>query len=209
MDQAVTQVFDLYRERMAREAEQMRNRTPGLTIDDFLLAVGPHTGALLNTLVKDAGAKRILEIGSSYGYSTVWLAEAARATGGKVVSLDVAAKKQAYGREMLEKAGLSAFVEFRTGDALELIPQLEHGIDFVLLDCWKDVYVPCLERFHPKLAPGAVVVADNMIQPANARQDALAYRRAVRGKPDMTSVLLSVGSGIEVSRKAGPLDDGL
>jgi predicted O-methyltransferase YrrM len=189
---------------MAREAGMWRQ--PGFSIDDALLAVGPETGALLNNLVKDGGYRRIVEIGTSYGYSTLWLAEAARATNGKVISLDVAAKKQAYAEKMLEQAGLAEFVEFRCGDALELLPALEDGVEFVLLDCWKDVYVPCLEIFHPKLAPGAVVVADNMIRPANAHADAIAYRRAVRSKPDMTSILLSLGSGVEVSRKFGPLD---
>ena len=206
MDDAIAAVFALYEQRMATEAELWRTPKPGLTRDDFLLAVGPSTGALMNTIAKDAGARHIVEIGTSYGYSTVWLAEAARATGGKVTTLDVAAKKQAYARDMLEKAGLAAFVEFRNGDALALIPQLEDGIDFVLLDCWKDVYVGCLDRFHPKLAPGAVVVADNMVRPADAHADAIAYRRAVRAKPDITSILLSVGSGLEISRKAGPLD---
>jgi predicted O-methyltransferase YrrM len=204
VDAAVSQVFDLYDQRMAREAGMWRQ--PGFSIDDALLAVGPETGALLNNLVKDGGYRRIVEIGTSYGYSTLWLAEAARATGGKVISLDVAAKKQAYAEKMLEQAGLAEFVEFRCGDALELLPALKDGVEFVLLDCWKDVYVPCLEIFHPKLAPGAVVVADNMIRPANAHADAIAYRRAVRSKPDMSSILLPLGSGVEVSRKLGPLD---
>lgn len=209
MDDAVAAVFDLYDQRIAAEAELWRKPPPGIGVDDFLLAVGPATGALMNTLVKGAGAKAILEIGTSYGYSTLWLAEAARATGGKVVTLDVAANKQAYAREMLLKAGLAEFVEFRNGDALQLIPTLPDGLEFVLLDCWKNIYVPCLELFHPKLASGAVVVADNMVFPANAHDDAIAYRRAVRAKPDMVSVLLSVGSGLEVSRRRGPLDDDL
>jgi predicted O-methyltransferase YrrM len=209
MEDAVAAVFALYDQRIAVEAERWRNPTPGMTRDDFLLAVGPATGALMNTLVKGAGAKAILEIGTSYGYSTVWLAEAARATGGKVITLDLAANKQAYAKGMLEKAGLADVVDFRNGDALALIPALADGIDFVLLDCWKDIYVPCLERFHPKLAPGAVVVADNMVFPADAHAEAIAYRRAVRAKPDMTSVLLSVGSGLEISRRRGPLDDDL
>jgi predicted O-methyltransferase YrrM len=205
MDEAVAEVFKLYDERMAQDDARRRNREPGLTIDDFLLEVGPATGSLMNTIVKGAGAKHILEIGTSYGYSTIWLAEAARATGGKVTTLDVAAHKQAYAKDMLGKAGLASYVEFRTGDAVELIPGVGDGIEFVLLDCWKDVYIPCLERFAPKLAPGAVVVADNMIRPGG--EDVTAYRRAVRARPDITSILLTVGSGLEVSRKRGPLDE--
>ena len=209
MEDAVAAVFALYDQRIAAEAELWRNPRPGMGRDDFLLAVGPATGALINTLVRGAGAKTILEIGTSYGYSTLWLAEAARAVGGRVTTLDVAAHKQAYARDMLEKAGLADVVDFRTGDARELIPTLDDGIDFVLLDCWKDIYVSCLELFHPKLAPGAVVVADNMIFPPDAHPEAIAYRRAIRAKPDMASLLLSVGSGLELSRKAGPLDEDL
>ena len=209
MEEAVASVLRLYDDRIAKEAEFWRNPEPGRTRDDFLLPIGPTAGALVNAIVREGGLKAVLEIGTSYGYSTVWLAEAARATGGKVITLDVAPQKQAYAKSMLEKAGLAAFVEFRTGDALALIPMLPDGLDFVLLDCWKDVYVPCLERFHPKLSHGAVVVADNMIRPAEAHDDAIAYRRAVRAKPDMTSILLSVGSGLEISRRAGKLDEDL
>ena len=61
--------------------------------DEFLLAVGPATGQLMNLLIKEAKARTILELGTSHGYSTVWLAEAARATGGKVISVDVHAGK--------------------------------------------------------------------------------------------------------------------
>jgi predicted O-methyltransferase YrrM len=209
MDDAVKAVLAEYDARSARESQLWREIGTTMSRDDFLLAVGPATGSFMNTLVKGARARRILEIGTSYGYSAVWLAEAARETGGKVTTLDVAPAKQAYAKDMLAKAGLAAFVDFLTGDALELIPTLEDGVDFVLLDCWKDVYVGCLERFFPKLAPGAVVVADNMLFPQESRPEALAYRRAIRARPGVSSVLLSVGSGIEVSRTAGPLDEGL
>ena len=214
MDQAVRDVLDEYAQRAASEREKIESMSRGgggasgqsFTIDDLLLWVGPDTGRLLNTLIKGARSKRLLELGTSYGYSTVWLAEAARATGGRVVSCDVSATKQAYARERLDRAGLGDVVELRTGNALETIPTLEDGIDFVLVDLWKDLYVPCLERFLPKLAPGAIVAADNMLQPVQAKADALAYRRAVRKAPGMSSVLLSVGSGIELSPLAGPLD---
>jgi predicted O-methyltransferase YrrM len=83
---------------------------------------------------------------------------------------------------------------------VELIGQLPSGIDFVLLDLWKDLYVPCLEAFFPKLNPGAIIVADNMTMPGG--EEVAAYGRAVRAKSGITSVLLPVGSGIEVSRLA-------
>ena len=182
------------------EHERLNHAT--MKRDDFLLPVGPQTGALLNQLIKGAKATRILEIGTSYGYSGVWLAEAARETGGKVITLDVADYKQAYAKAAFERAGLDGFVEFHCGSALDTIAQLPGPFDFVLLDLWKDLYVPCLDLFFPKLAPGAIVVADNMLQPAASRPEALAYRQAVRAKPGVSSVLLPIGSGIEISRLA-------
>jgi predicted O-methyltransferase YrrM len=73
----------------------------------------------------------------------------------------------------------------------------------VLLDLWKDLYATCFELFHAKLAPGALVAADNMLFPPSARADAVEYQALVRAKPDMDSVLLPVGNGVELSRKRG------
>src|SRR5436190_23583470 len=106
--------------------------------------------------------------------------------------------KSSFARDMAAKAGLSDFIEFRLGDAVQMIGALPKGIDFVLLDLWKDMYVPCLEAFYPKLNPGAIVVADNMLHPGG--EAVKRYGKVVRAKPGMRSVLLPVGSGLEVSR---------
>ena len=191
------------------EARAERERTLWSTLsaeegtrrrDEWLLPVGRAAGRLMNLLIKEGEARRILEVGSSYGYSTTWLAEAARAVDGRVTSLEVQAGKTVYAREQLERAGLSAYVEFRVGDALASLKELPGPFDFVLIDLWKNLYVPVFELLHPKLAQGAVVVADNMLQPESARADARVYRQRVRGARDMTSVLLAVGNGLEISR---------
>jgi predicted O-methyltransferase YrrM len=83
-----------------------------------------------------------------------------------------------------------------------LIAELKVKVDFVLLDLWKDLYEPCLDAFYPKLNPGAIIVADNMLRPRG--EDVQRYGRAVRAKVGVTSVLLPVGSGIEVSRFTPP-----
>jgi predicted O-methyltransferase YrrM len=79
-----------------------------------------------------------------------------------------------------------------------IIPELRFGFDFVLVDHWKDLYAPSLEAFYPKLNTGAIVVADNMIAPGS--EHIADYARAIRAKPNMTSILLPVGKGLEVSR---------
>jgi predicted O-methyltransferase YrrM len=77
----------------------------------------------------------------------------------------------------------------------------EGPFDFVLLDIWKELYLPCFEAFYPKLADEGMIVADNMIFPPMARPDVRAYRAAVSGKGDMQQALLPVGMGIEIAVK--------
>jgi predicted O-methyltransferase YrrM len=208
MDAAIQEVLTEYEKRGAEEYKLQLADGVAKWIeqrDRFLISVGPATGRILNTLAKSIRAKTILELGTSYGYSTVWLAEAARATGGKLITLDVADYKQAYARERLARAGLLEFVEFHLGDARETLRALPAPFDFVLLDLWKDLYIACLDLFYPKLAPGAFIAADNMIYPEDYREMAQAYRRHVRAKPKIDSVLLPVGSGVELSRYDDPL----
>jgi predicted O-methyltransferase YrrM len=203
IDAAVSAVLADYEARAEREEALWDTLGPEEAerrIDEMLLPVGRATGTLLNLLAREAGARRILEVGSSFGYSTVWLAEAARAVHGKVISLELKREKTEYATAQLARAGLADFVEFRVGDALESLAALAGPFDLVLIDLWKNLYVPVFELLHPKLAPGALVVADNMIEPASARPHAQAYRHAVQAARDMTSVLLPVGNGIELSR---------
>ena len=89
---------------------------------------------------------------------------------------------------MSAKAGLAEYVDFKIGDALQIIPQLPFKLDFVLVDLWKDLYAPCLEAFYPKLSSGAIIVADNMIFPGG--ENVLRYVSAVRAKPKMTSIMV-------------------
>jgi predicted O-methyltransferase YrrM len=203
IEPAVWTVIQEYETRLQHEEELGESLTPeqwGERRDEFLLPVGRAAGTFINLLVKEGNARRILEVGSSYGYSTTWLAQAARAVSGKVTSLELQRAKTEYADKQLARAGLAPFVEFRVGDALASLKALPGPFDFVLLDLWKDLYVPVFELLHAKLAPGALVVADNMLYPESAQAHAQAYRAAVRTAAHMSSVLLPIGNGLEVSR---------
>jgi predicted O-methyltransferase YrrM len=201
-DEKILAVLDLYNARIADE-QRARREDPTLMQsigwrDTQLLTVGEEVGIFINILAKSLEQPRILEIGTSYGYSGIWLAEAARATGGRLTTLELHDYKSNHAREMAERAGLADHVDFLVGDAVALIERLPGTFDLILLDLWKDMYVPCLEAFYPRLSPGAIIVADNMIVPGGPEVDR--YGRAVRAKPGMSSVLLPVGQGIEISR---------
>ncbi len=203
MDPQVLAVFEDYEARARRDEQLWKSLSDAevrARLDEFLLPVGRAAATLMNLIVKEGNARRILEVGSSYGYSTAWLAEAAHAIGGRVISLELRAAKVEYARSQLARARLESAVEFRIGDALESLKELSGPFDFVLIDLWKDLYVPVFERLYPKLAPGAIVVADNMLHPESVRAHAQAYRARVRAAPEMSSVLLAVGNGLEVSR---------
>ena len=203
MDKTFWVVIEEYEARARREHElssTLSAEERARRLDEMLLPVGRAAGTLMNLLIKEGGAKRILEVGSSYGYSTMRLAEAARAAGGKVVSLELRTAKTDYARAQLRRAGLAEYVEFRIGDALTSLTSLDGPFDFALIDLWKDRYVAVWELLYPKLAEGALVVADNMLEPPSAREHALAYQACVRASRDVNSMLLKVGNGLEVSR---------
>jgi predicted O-methyltransferase YrrM len=201
LDPVIERVLAEYERRAEEEQRRTNLASPGTNLDELLLSVGREAGMLLYLLATGAQSRRILELGTSYGYSTVWLAAAARASGGKVVSLELRDFKIEHARQALTRAGLSTRVEFHQGDCLETLKTLPGPFDFVLLDVWKDLYLPCLELVHPKLAPGGIIAADNMLLPEVVRPQAELYRRRVREVGDMDSVLLEVGNGVEISRK--------
>jgi predicted O-methyltransferase YrrM len=172
--------------------------------DKFLVPIGEDTGKLLSELIRGTKARNILELGTAYGYSTLWLADAARDVGGKVITCEIVPAKSAFARDTATRAGLADCVEFVVGDASVLLDNRTDTFDFVLLDIWKDAYRSIFESVYPKLNPGALVAADNMLLPTTYKEAALEYRAHVRAKPGMSSVLLNVGSGIELSRYDPP-----
>ncbi|RUL95751.1 O-methyltransferase [Rhizobium chutanense] len=201
MDGRIQDVLDTYHRMIATERNSPREQPPGGRDggqDQRLRAVGPETGQFINILASSFKSPSILELGTSFGYSGIWLAAAARASGGRLITMEMHDYKSAYARDMAVKAGLADHVEFKVGDAVQMIGELSQGIDFVLVDLWKDLYVPCLEAFYPRLNPGAIIVADNMLRPGG--DDVKRYGEAVRARPGISSVLLPVGSGLEVSR---------
>ncbi|WP_394848767.1 class I SAM-dependent methyltransferase [Pendulispora brunnea] len=204
MDPKLQKLLASYEERAAAESHVLRGLSSQELeerIDEFLIPVGPDTGQLLHTLVKSSKAQCVVEIGASYGYSSLWLADAVRLTGGKVHSFELSSAKVEHAQEKLRSVGLDGYVEFHVGDVFDNLPSLAGPLDLVLIDCWKDLYERCFEMVHPKLAEEGIVVADNMLFPSESRPDAVKYQKLVRSKNDMDAVALPIGSGIDVARR--------
>jgi predicted O-methyltransferase YrrM len=199
----VAAVYAAYEARNVAEQEQQRTiGASGFAMrDEFLLPVGPEVGAFLHSLILAHRPKRILELGTSYGYSTLFFADAARTIGATLITMELADWKQAHAQEQIAKAGLSDVVDFRLGDAVAMIEADAGPFDFILLDIWKELYLPCFDAFYPKLSNEAIIAADNMIYPPQAREDVRRYRAAVQSKRDLQTTLLPIGSGIELSVK--------
>jgi predicted O-methyltransferase YrrM len=196
-------LFEEYERRQAEEDALVAGLTSLEMVsrrDEFLVSVGRAAGVFLNVLARESHARSLLELGTGFGYSTIWLAEAARSTGGRVLSIDLVPDKQQYARAALQRVDLLDVVQLKIGDAIEFLRSTDQTFDFVLLDLWKDVYIPCFDALLNHLQPGATIVADNMTEPAVVRLAAAKYQAHLRGIPDVQTVVLSVGNGLAVSR---------
>ena len=136
---------------------------------DKLVALEPAKAEFCHLLCRALGARRVVEVGTSYGVSTIYLADAVRANGGGVViGTEHETAKAAGARETFAKAGLADLIDLREGDLRETLKVIEGPVDFVLMDIWTEMALPALELIAPHLRPGAVVVADNTTQVRHA-----------------------------------------
>ena len=145
---------------------------------ELYIPVSPEGGRLLYTLIRASRPGTVVEFGTSFGISTIHLAAAVRDNGtGRVVSTELNAAKVARARANLTDAGLANVVTILAGDARETLADLPGPVGFVLLDGWKNLYLPLLRQLEPRLAAGALVVADDTVSMAAQMTDYLAYVR--------------------------------
>ncbi|MEQ8248293.1 MAG: class I SAM-dependent methyltransferase [Alphaproteobacteria bacterium] len=200
MDSKVETVIAELDERITKERERISSGE-SFNADDFALAAGPHSAGLLNLLIRTKGAKLIVEVGTSIGYTALWLGEAARATGGRVVGMEKLDSKHTQAVDNIRRAGLDDIVEVRKGDAKEIVKTIDGPIDVAFLDAWKDDYFDYFDTLLPKMRIGGCVVADNITFPESVQELMKRYQSHVRSKTNVRSHYLSVGSGLEMSVK--------
>ena len=160
------------------------------------LNLEPETARIVSLLARGSRATRILEIGTSNGYSTIWLAASVAPAGGRVITIDRSAEKQKMARENLAKAGLLESIELRCGDATEIIAALPGPFDFVFFDADRISAPKQLALLLPKLSPQAFLLADNALSHPAEIADYLAAIQNVNG---VQHALIPVGKGLSVA----------
>jgi predicted O-methyltransferase YrrM len=178
------------------EAEDADERERGVPREQRARQVARATGQFLFALVAPQWDCEVLEIGSSRGYSSIWLGAGVRYLGGRVLSLESdPAKVEAWRRNVAE-AGLEEWVELVDGDAFEELPQIQDVFDVVFLDAEKEDYERLFDLSRDKVEPGGLVVADNVL----SHEETLgAYSRARQADPTVESVTIPLDRGLELS----------
>lgn len=165
--------------------------------DTGQLAVSEEDGRFLRVLVAARGAKSILEIGAASGYSGIWLGLGARETGGRVVAIEYDPVRTKEAAANIRRAGVDDVVRLVQGDAFKEIPRLAGTFDFVFLDAWKPDYKKFFDLVYPRLSPGGVFVAHNVV---NKKDEMEPFLRTILSHPALLTTIVSPShEGMSVS----------
>src|SRR5690349_15913013 len=156
--------------------------------DKGQLAVSGEDGRFLRVLIAARGAKSILEIGAASGYSGIWLGLGARESGGRVVAIEYDPQRAKEAAANLKSAGLADVVRVVHGDAFKEIPKLQGAFDFVFLDAWKPDYKKFFDLLFPRLTPGAVFTAHNVV---NKKSEMTPFLDTIHTHPGLFTTIVS------------------
>ncbi|GLV53412.1 O-methyltransferase [Dictyobacter sp. S3.2.2.5] len=195
MDQQLQALLtELYEEGQRNDAQAQERRKKRLNLE-------PETAQLLSVLVRSGKRTRLLEIGTSNGYSTIWLAWAARLNGGTVISIDREAEKHQLADANLRRASLRDVVQLVQGDATSIVADLAGPFDFVFFDADRFSAPAQLNLLLPRLTPDVLVLADNV----HSHPDEIAdYLATVQNLPDFEHMVLPVGKGLSLAYRHQP-----
>ncbi len=173
-----------------------------------VLAIGRNTGIFYNILLQSINAKKILEIGMSVGYSTIWFADViSKKPNGKIISIDQDKNKIQRAKRNFEDAGVVDLIDIRHGDALEVLADINNEsnsaelFDFVFIDADKERYIQYFDAVLPLVKPGGLIGADNILFPERYQKFSNLYVNHVRKNPNINSVTIPIDNGEELSLK--------
>ncbi|WP_206811031.1 O-methyltransferase [Paradesulfitobacterium ferrireducens] len=206
--------LESYLEGLLPERPDLLQEMEHLALEETIPVVTPAVGNFLSILVLTQKPKAILEIGTAIGYSTVWLAQAAREVGCQVTTVDMNSGRRERALEFFRRAGLSEYIMSLAGDARKVLPTLAQTFDFVFIDAAKGEYLEYLELLHPLIAPGGMLVADNVLfrgwvvpgavfdrKYEKMVQTVRAFLQHLSADPRFQTTVLPFGDGLAVSIK--------
>lgn len=162
--------------------------------------IAPENGQFLSILIQSIQARNVLEVGTSNGYSAIWLAAALKETGGRLITLEFDPRRAEEAQTHLQEVGLDSLVEVRVGNALDEIPKCNATFDLVFLDAEKNEYRRYLELALPNIRTGGLIVADDTVTMRDEMPD---YVEFVFNTPTLSSVDIPLDDGIILSYKTG------
>lgn len=177
-------------------AEDHEQRRLGLPSSARTRNIDIESGRFLFLLALGMQAKKIVEVGSSNAVSTIWLAAAAKRTGGAVFGTELIRERAAEANRNLAEAGLDDVATVHPGPAAESLTAVEGPFDLVFIDAEKDDYTSHFNRIIDRVRPGGLIVADNVTS-----HDCTAYQQTLRDRPDIETVTITQERGLEVSAK--------
>jgi len=195
--------------RRIEEQERFEQENPSeITNSEKVLSIGRDTGIFYNILLQNMGAKKILEIGMSVGYSTIWFADSiSKISTGKIITIDHDEKKIERAKQNFEEAGVSNLINIHYGDALKILSDIKNesnsneSFDFIFIDADKERYIQYFEAVLPMVKPGGIIGADNILFPERFQKFTNLYVKHVRKNPSIRSITIPIDNGEELSLK--------
>ncbi|MBA3271875.1 MAG: O-methyltransferase [Acidobacteria bacterium] len=167
--------------------------------DQGQLAVSEEDGRFLRVLIASTGAKRVLEIGAASGYSAIWMGLGLRHTGGRLTTIEFDPARAREATENIRRAGLQDIVTVIPGDAFKEIPRIQGAFDLVFLDAWKPDYKKFFDLVFPRINPGGLFLAHNVINKKNEMGD---FLQLIHTHPQAMTTTVSPGhEGISITYK--------
>ncbi len=189
---------DMMLQRMQEmESRDVMDRTNGTPITERLRQIPPETGKFLALLCASSPKGNVIEIGTSGGYSSMWLSLACRDRGDPLTTFEILPNKVELARETFRTAGIGNIIQLVQGDARQMLDQY-HQIAFCFLDAEKDIYSDCYEKVVPNLVRGGLLAADNVL---SHKDDLNSFVEQAQGDPRVDALTVPIGKGVLLCRK--------
>lgn len=191
---------------MERRSSLEKTKSLDIAPEDRMLAITMETGKFFNILLRITNAKNILEIGTSTGYSTIWMAEAVQENAGKIITIEKNPNKIIRAKNNFTEAGISEIIETREGLAADVLSELanegfQNYFDFVLIDSDKEQCIRYFDTVLPMVKKKGIIATDNISYPEKYREEMQNFVNHVTNNPKIISVTVPIGNGEEITLK--------